>query len=372
MKEELKTELKKSLVINWFTENEVKGGTEVITTKLSKLFNSDILSYPLCCNLTNTQFKPYYNGSFINRGIIIEKYLTELVKFNKPDFIIRNSAIGGMNSPNVPTITIFQDPFKDIGKFLEKLNFSHIESDLLDEYIFTYPEFQKLTGKNSYNVAVSNFMADYMKDLGIECHRIIPHSVDYDLFKPGDISNDFFEEHNLDKDKISKYKKVGLWIGKAHPLKWHFMDKLIIENDDIYWICIFSYPVEGKPKSENVKFINAIPREKLVDFYNFADFLVCTSAVESFNLVALESLSCNTPVIAQRTGFFNDFNSCPGVLLCDNSLMDFKKAIKQLLETDIIADTRTLITEMYNYNGWKKSWENAVNEAIIHHNNQNI
>ena len=89
-------------------------------------------------------------------------------------------------------------------------------------------------------------------------------------------------------------------------------------------------------------------------------------------MVALESLSCNTPVIAQRTGLFRDIESFDGILLCDNSLMDFKKAVKQVLETDISTDTRALIKELYNYDDWKKSWENALNEAILHYNNQNI
>ncbi|MFZ5535051.1 MAG: glycosyltransferase [Patescibacteria group bacterium] len=47
-----------------------------------------------------------------------------------------------------------------------------------------------------------------------------------------------------------------------------------------------------------VKFIRPKPQEELPYYYNAADVLVMPSHYESFGMVALEALACNTPVIA--------------------------------------------------------------------------
>jgi D-inositol-3-phosphate glycosyltransferase len=49
--------------------------------------------------------------------------------------------------------------------------------------------------------------------------------------------------------------------------------------------------------SSTVKFIPAQPQEKLVDYYNAAEVVVMPSHYESFGMVALEALACDTPVI---------------------------------------------------------------------------
>ncbi|MBP9813697.1 glycosyltransferase [Candidatus Woesebacteria bacterium] len=49
--------------------------------------------------------------------------------------------------------------------------------------------------------------------------------------------------------------------------------------------------------STTVRFIPALPQEKLVNYYNAADVVVMPSHYESFGMVALEALACDRPVI---------------------------------------------------------------------------
>jgi D-inositol-3-phosphate glycosyltransferase len=51
-----------------------------------------------------------------------------------------------------------------------------------------------------------------------------------------------------------------------------------------------------------VRFVGAVPHERLADYYNAADVVVVPSFYESFGLVALEAMASGVPVVASRVG----------------------------------------------------------------------
>jgi D-inositol-3-phosphate glycosyltransferase len=53
---------------------------------------------------------------------------------------------------------------------------------------------------------------------------------------------------------------------------------------------------------EDVRFLGAVPQERLPLYYSAADVCVVPSYYESFGLVALEAMACGTPVVASRVG----------------------------------------------------------------------
>ena len=53
---------------------------------------------------------------------------------------------------------------------------------------------------------------------------------------------------------------------------------------------------------DRVRFVDAVAREVLPDYYRAADVCLVPSYYESFGLVAVEALACGTPVIATRVG----------------------------------------------------------------------
>ena len=53
---------------------------------------------------------------------------------------------------------------------------------------------------------------------------------------------------------------------------------------------------------DRVRFLGAVPQERLPLYYSAADVAVVPSYYESFGLVALEAMACGTPVVASRVG----------------------------------------------------------------------
>ena len=52
----------------------------------------------------------------------------------------------------------------------------------------------------------------------------------------------------------------------------------------------------------NIQLIGPVPHEQMYLYYNAADFCVIPSYYESFSLVALEAIACNTPILATDVG----------------------------------------------------------------------
>ncbi|MGD9130435.1 MAG: glycosyltransferase [Candidatus Bathyarchaeota archaeon] len=60
--------------------------------------------------------------------------------------------------------------------------------------------------------------------------------------------------------------------------------------------------IRKRDLEEDVIFVGPVRRERLPYFYSIADVCVVPSLYESFGLVAVEAMSCGTPVIASKVG----------------------------------------------------------------------
>ncbi|MFB6226540.1 MAG: glycosyltransferase family 4 protein [Candidatus Paceibacteria bacterium] len=138
----------------------------------------------------------------------------------------------------------------------------------------------------------------------------VPFGVDLDKFKPTTPADGFFNTYKIESDK-----KTALFVGgmdEAHefkgvPLLFEAFSKL--ENKQNYQLVLVG---EGALKSkyekmaedlgleESVNFVGYINEDRLSEFYSQADVFVLPSVSrnEAFGLVLLESIACNTPVIA--------------------------------------------------------------------------
>src|SRR3972149_1764422 len=91
------------------------------------------------------------------------------------------------------------------------------------EYEYGYSLMQRMGGKNSIaNVAVSDYMKDYMQRLKIPCSRVIQHGVDVDFWKPLDKKEELRKKWGIPNDK-----KVAICVTKFHPLKYHLIPQLV-------------------------------------------------------------------------------------------------------------------------------------------------
>jgi glycosyltransferase involved in cell wall biosynthesis len=97
--------------------------------------------------------------------------------------------------------------------------------------------------------------------------------------------------------------------------------------------------IEGIAKLCNVEISieEKIPQDKLVDYFNSAITTVCASIMEPFGLVAIESMSCGTPVIAVNEAGYREtvLNGHTGYLVERNEEAIAEKILQLLLDKEL-------------------------------------
>lgn len=201
---------------------------------------------------------------------------------------------------------------------------------------------------------------------------VVPCGVNFEIFSP------------VEKEKVKKAlgfnnEKIILFVGRIDPLKGienllkavrclpeNHKTKLVIIGGDKY-----SQPEIERLKTlctelqihDAVTFKGLIEHNELPDYYSAADVCVIPSFYESFGLVALESLACGTPVVANDVGDLKNIirQGETGFVTTDNSPQSLADKIETVLswsETDIksLLHTRASIA--------RYGWSNIASEVI--------
>jgi glycosyltransferase involved in cell wall biosynthesis len=184
---------------------------------------------------------------------------------------------------------------------------------------YPYPNFnRKYYLSNDKIATISKLTSDIVKTVAPEVdEEYLPHAVNPEFFKPLE-EKEF--SHLLQKDKTFFF-----WTNRNARRKmsgsvvwWYkeFLDK--VGHDNAYLL------MHTDPKDPNGQDLEAIAKElgltrknfgistvkvhpsQLAHFYNAADATINISDAEGFGLSVLESLSCGTPVIANKTGGMQD------------------------------------------------------------------
>jgi len=341
--------LKKVLLANWNTSSEFTGGQESFFLILDKYLNARQISFTSASKVLND--KPKLNGfAAVFRGRIIDYYLREYEKWFPLDVIVKNSGIGGYLELKTPVVTIFQDPYDTISRVLYFYGYFLPHMEHYNACI----DLQRRTGKQSvYNIAVSDFMQEYCKKIGVKCHKVINEGVDMQYFKPLDKKQALRKKWGVPLDK-----KVGLSVIKFHPAKgWHILVELIKAFPEIFWVICFTEPPDDrigtaatnvpfivKTRRKNVKAFQMLPREKMVELYNLADFFVLPSCSESFGLSSLEAAACNIPIIMQKTGWvWNFWNKKLGFRVDKWEIGHYVEAVENVLSQSQIAPREVVV-----------------------------
>lgn len=184
---------------------------------------------------------------------------------------------------------------------------------------YPYPKFnRRFYLSNDLVCTISKLTDDIVKTVAPEVtSEYLPHSVNMSLFK-----------RHEDRAAIKKFKSQNF--GDKFVFFWNSRNaRRKMSGSVVWWFAEFLNKV-GKdkacllmhtdPKDQNgqdlehiiaelgltngeVKFsTNRANMDQLVAFYNAADCTICASDAEGFGLSCLESLACETPVIATMTG----------------------------------------------------------------------
>ncbi len=146
--------------------------------------------------------------------------------------------------------------------------------------------------------------------------EVIPPGVDTTMFQPADT-------HAARQHLGLPEKRMILYVGRIEPLKG--LDILLravaLLNDRTGTrLLIVGGSLEKDAEIDRLKtladdldisgivdFTGSISQQQLPAYYNAADVFVLPSWYESFGLVALEAMSCGTPVVVSRVGGLTSF-----------------------------------------------------------------
>jgi glycosyltransferase involved in cell wall biosynthesis len=327
----------KFLLVNWTQIDELKGGCETIFSELSKIITemgheTKMVSFNSAKRVLGIGLEKSSMGFFeAEASHIIDRYCSHYVKLFPETIIISNAGITNFWYKNPNTINM-----------------------------------QEKSAEGAKNIAISEFMANEMRKIGIEPYRIIPHGIDLELFKPMD-KEELREKYNVPKDMT-----VAVWSKSFEPTSgFHIISNLVKKFKDIFWVLNFKNQQNYKPKAKNVLIVQPIEREKMPELYNLADLCINPSVAESFGLVPLEAMACGVPCILSNTGFVwekdmeKDIEERTyGLLVNRWDTKAFSEAIEMMLEGKSKFRPREF-AEKYNMEKWKSDWKEIINEPRI-------
>ena len=349
-----------NITVDFYKCSDINGGVQTFFKTLSKII-------PNTKNISVTDALKYYeieynqlmaSGFNFNASLLIDRFINTM---DDVDLIIRNASCGNVIKNKAPTITILNDNNLIGAELMKKYNVVNS----LQYHNIKYPNTQlQLMSVNNASrvVAVSKSIADdYEREYDIKS-IIIPHGVDTDIYKPIKDKNKLKKELSIPLDK-----KIVLWVGSVHPIKGfnQVIVPLVKKYKDIHFLLIFKNKTSfrGPP---NTTILSNLDHGLMPGIYNIADITIIPSIIESFSLVAIESLASGTPIIMQRTGLVTSWVSKGdyGLIIDNWSFDEYDKALIKLLNDIPSFNPRKVIfDQQLTQDRFKRDWLKLIKEV---------
>lgn len=206
----------------------------------------------------------------------------------------------------------------------------------------TYPIFKRnfvcrrLLGKiaNIY-IAQSKYVSSLLLDIGIPGSKIevIPNAIDVSIFKPG---GEKVDNRLLYVGRIEEYKGLHVLLKSLRlihvPVELLIIGPMVGEPDYHKKIMMLIAKLNDET-SHKVMYLGPKKSRELLHYYQSASIVIMPSLSESFGNVILESLACETPVIASSVGgipeIINSYEN--GILVPPNNEVKLAEAIQSML-----------------------------------------
>jgi len=206
---------------------------------------------------------------------------------------------------------------------------------------------------------------------GAEASRVdtVPPGVDLDQFTPGS-ADEVRAELGIAADQA-----MLLFVGRIQPLKAPDVLLRAVAKlpTDVCAVIVGAPSGSGlaEPKwlerlawdlgvSERVRFVPPVARAELAAYYRAADLTVVPSYSESFGLVALESQSCGTPVVAAAVGGLPTAVGPAGALVRSHDPLDWSNTIAELLRKLSDPARRALLRDAARGHAARFSWDRTT------------
>ncbi|MBN2441420.1 MAG: glycogen synthase [Spirochaetales bacterium] len=196
---------------------------------------------------------------------------------------------------------------------------------------------------------------------------VIHNGIDLDLYKHTDINNTR-KAFNIGKDYI-------LFVGRTSRQKGmtHLIEAMKWVKEGVQCVCCTSAPDTQEIEDEIARMVEAEPRiiwinsllqvEQYVELYSNARVFVCPSVYEPFGIINLESMACETPVVASKVGGILEtvVDGETGILVEPGNPKVIAEAVNKLIDNPGMAQT-------YGRNGRKRvedffSWTSIAEQT---------
>lgn len=226
-----------------------------------------------------------------------------------------------------------------------------------------YPIFKKIFTKADKIHAISNYLADWARDMGYKDKvEVIPNGVDYNKFESREakIKNDgkfvlITTSRLVKKNGVEDIIKAMSFLSKdvsLHILGSGPLDKQLRQRAK-------NLGVENR-----VQFIGFVDQREIPKFLHRADVFIRPSITEGMGNSFIEAMAAGLPVIATPVGGIVDFLTDPdksrdkpptGLFVPPRDPISIAKAVERLIKNERLRDTlitngKRLAREKYDWN----------------------
>ncbi|MFA5138235.1 MAG: glycogen synthase [Elusimicrobiota bacterium] len=212
-------------------------------------------------------------------------------------------------------------------------------------------------------------------DVKPEKVAVIHNGIDLDLYRPLD-TNDTRQAFDIGKDYV-------LFVGRVSKQKGieHLIEAVQYLDDGVQCVCCTSAPDTKEFEEEiaariarqpRIVWINSLLREEqYVELYSNARVFACPSVYEPFGIINLESMACETPVVASGVGGILEtvVDGETGLLVEPAKPRALADAINRLLKDRPMAERlgkngRRRVTEHFSWKTIAERTEKLYNEVL--------
>ena len=282
-------------LLSFFDSEEVRGGTELFSNYL-------LSSFPDAEYITFSASKRYAHGPPLARlnlegprmAAAMSRRLQEVYEEKEIDVAFCNDISGlGLRFvlPDLPAAMIFHYTYREMAEKTLIGSRGYFPSR------FLMPRFEALAAAGKTLVAVSPKVQRALKRYYDLDSRVIENGIPFDVFRPLD------KMESRQRLGIKWRGPIGIFVGRAESSKgFDIVQAIAKSRKDIKMLCVTSSPVEDK----ELIVARSVKNTDMPLYYGAADFLFFPSRYESLSYTSIEALACDLPVVASRTGVFED------------------------------------------------------------------
>lgn len=316
---------------------EVKGGVEIFVNNLQRAFpGCEKFNFSNCRDLTSVPDLTKINLEFERKGLAVSRGFARRHREEPFDLAICNDLSGiGLKllAPQVPACQIFHYTYRGFSKGALRGQKGYSSS------YYIQPMFEKLTASGKRLVAVSDKLRRELDALyGLKAD-LIEIGLDLQHFRP------FPKQESRERLGIKWQGPLGIFVGRTDSTKgFEILQAVARQRKDIKVLCVTSSDYQD----QNMIMARRVPNEQMPLYYSAADFFLFPSYYESASFASVEAMACGLPVVAYKTGLFEDIDERRvGRILTSRDPKDFSEAIDHVLRSSGF-DPRRLAEERFS------------------------